>query len=155
MWAGRAGPAVAWLAWQAMRGEGRASYRRPHPGSGSSGRPPGTSPMDDFTDLLTSDDAEAMLVASREQPVWLLKHSASCPISAMGQLAFAGVVGGPPRYRVVVQRARAVSNALADALGVRHETPQAILIDDGRAVTVLNHLQIRPGALRAATETLP
>ncbi len=110
--------------------------------------------MDAFTDLQTTDDAEAMIAASREGPVWLLKHSSSCPVSAIGQMAFAGVVGGPPRYRVIVQRARAVSNALADALGVRHETPQAILIADGRAVTVLNHLKIQPGALRAATDAL-
>lgn len=110
--------------------------------------------MDDFIDLLTSSDADAMLAASHEHPVWLLKHSTSCPVSAMGHLAFAGVVGGPPRYRVIVQRARAVSDALSDTLGVRHETPQAILIDDGRAVTVLNHLQIRPGTLRAATDEL-
>lgn len=112
-------------------------------------------PMDAFTDLHTTDDAEAMLAASHEQPVWLLKHSSSCPVSAIGQLSFAGVTGGPPRYRVVVQRARDVSNALAESLGVRHETPQAILIADGRAVTVLNHLKIQPGALRAAIDALP
>ena len=112
--------------------------------------------MDDaFTDLHTPADAESMLAASLEQPVWLLKHSATCPVSAMGHMAFAGVVGGPPRYRVVVQRSRDVSNALAERLGVTHETPQAILIADGRAMTVLNHLQIRPGALRAAAAELP
>ncbi len=111
--------------------------------------------MDDaFTDLLTTADAEAMLAASHEAPVWLLKHSSTCPVSAMGHLAFAGVVGGPPRYRVVVQRSRDVSNALAERLGVTHETPQAVLIADGRPVTVLNHLQIRPGALRAAADAL-
>ena len=58
--------------------------------------------------------------------------------------------GDPPLFAVVVQYARDVSNYLADALGVKHETPQAILIKDGEAVDVKSHGAIRIADLRAA-----
>jgi bacillithiol system protein YtxJ len=58
--------------------------------------------------------------------------------------------GDPPLYAVVVQYARDVSTYLAEQLGVKHETPQAILIQDGEAVDVKNHGAIRLAALREA-----
>ncbi len=41
---------------------------------------------------------------------------------------------------------RDVSSAIADRLGLKHESPQAIVVKDGRIRAVLNH-----GAIRAAT----
>ena len=88
-------------------------------------------------ELATRADADAMLEASNEAPVYLLKHSIACPISARGQMEFVGLEGDadPPLYAVVVQYARDVSEYLAEQLGVRHETPQAVLIANG-AVTL-------------------
>ena len=95
-----------------------------------------------------------MLKASHDHPVYLLKHSIACPISARGQMEFVALEGDadPPLYAVVVQYAREVSAHLADALGVQHETPQAILIKDGEAVDVKSHGSIRIGALREAVQ---
>ena len=103
-------------------------------------------------ELSTRADADAMLEASKEAPVYLLKHSIACPISARGQMEFVGLEGDddPPLYAVVVQYARDVSDYLAEQLHVRHETPQAILISNGEAVDVKNHGSIRLGGLREA-----
>lgn len=108
--------------------------------------------MAQVQELQTTADADAMLKASHEAPVYLLKHSIACPISARGQMEFVGLEGdGDPKlYAVVVQYARDVSGYLAETLGVKHETPQAILIHDGEAVDVKSHGSIRVGSLREA-----
>lgn len=108
--------------------------------------------MAQVQELVTTADADAMLEASHETPVYLLKHSIACPISARGQMEFVGLEGDgdPPLYAVVVQYARDVSSYLAEQLGVKHETPQAILIKDGEAVDVKSHGAIRLAALREA-----
>lgn len=109
--------------------------------------------MAQVQELSTRADADAMLEASHEAPVYLLKHSISCPISARGQMEFVGLEGsGTPLYAVVVQYARDVSTYLAEQLNVQHETPQAILIKDGEAVDIKNHGSIRIDALRSAAQ---
>ena len=110
--------------------------------------------MAQVQELATKDDADAMIRASHDAPVYLLKHSIACPISARGQMEFVGLEGDadPPLYAVVVQYAREVSGYLAETLGVQHETPQAILISKGQAVDVKNHGSIRLDDLRSAAE---
>lgn len=110
--------------------------------------------MAQVQELTSTADADAMLQASHDGPVYLLKHSIACPISARGQMEFVGLEGDgdPPLYAVVVQYARDVSDYLAEQLGVQHETPQALLIKDGEAVDVKSHGDIRVAALRSAAE---
>ena len=103
--------------------------------------------------LASLADAEAMLAESQQQPVLLFKHSASCPVSSVAKTEFdaaAADAAAPPCYTVVVQTARPVSAHLADVLDVRHETPQAILIDAGTAVFAASHGRVRTTALLAA-----
>ena len=45
---------------------------------------------------------------------------------------------------------RGVSGELAEKLGVRHETPQVLLIKDGRAVQAWNHRSIRKKEIEKA-----
>ena len=108
--------------------------------------------MAQVQELTTTADADAMIEASHDGPVYLLKHSIACPISARGQMEFVGLEGDddPPLYAVVVQYARDVSTYIAEQLRVTHETPQAILIKDGEAVDVKSHGAIRLAALREA-----
>ena len=106
--------------------------------------------------LASIADAEAMLAESQRQPVFLFKHSATCPVSFAARAefdAFEASGAAPPCYVVVVQKARAVSAHVADALGVRHETPQAILVDAGTAVYSASHGRIRSAALATAART--
>lgn len=101
-------------------------------------------------ELRTQSDVTAMLEASNEQTVALLKHSIACPISARGQEQFVGLEGegDPPLYCVVVQYARDVSQHLAETLGVTHQTPQVILIRNGEAVHDVSHHRIQLASLR-------
>src|SRR3954462_12973799 len=84
------------------------------------------------------DELEQFLAESSDRPVVLFKHSYSCGISAeaLDELV-AHLDARPPdaRYAMVtVQTHRDVSNAVASRLGVRHETPQAIVVRGGKAV---------------------
>lgn len=108
--------------------------------------------MAQVQELQTIADADAMLQASHEAPVALLKHSIACPISARGQEQFVGLEGDadPPLYAVVVQYARDVSQYLAEQLGVTHQTPQVLVIKDGEAVHDVSHHRIQLASLREA-----
>jgi bacillithiol system protein YtxJ len=49
--------------------------------------------------------------------------------------------------RIVVQEARSVSEAVAKKTGVRHESPQVLLIRDGQCVWNTSHRQITADTL--------
>ena len=69
---------------------------------------------------------------SKERPVVIFKHSLTCPISAAAyeQMAeFEGEVA-----LVEVQRARELSSEIEKRLGVAHESPQAIVLRNGKVV---------------------
>jgi thioredoxin 1 len=108
--------------------------------------------MPPVTELRTEEDVEAMIAASHERPVVLFKHSAACAASTRmrEEIVRLDAPGDPPLYAVVVQHARAASDLAAERLGVRHETPQAIVLHAGRAVLYLSHGAIRTEHLREA-----
>jgi len=51
---------------------------------------------------------------------------------------------------ITVQSHRKVSDAAADRFGIRHETPQAILLRDGRPVWNASHFRITAETLARA-----
>jgi bacillithiol system protein YtxJ len=97
---------------------------------------------------------EAAIEESRERPVLLFKHSRTCGISceAYDEL-HAHLVQSPLRaaYKIItVQSHRHVSDEVAVRLGVRHESPQAILLRDGKPVWKASHFRITARALAQA-----
>lgn len=100
------------------------------------------------------DMLEAAIAESRERPVLLFKHSRTCGVSAeaLDELrAHLDRDGAGATYKMVtVQSHRHVSDEVADRLGIRHETPQAILIRDGRPVWKASHFRITADALSLA-----
>jgi bacillithiol system protein YtxJ len=108
--------------------------------------------MAKVTELHSREDFDALLDASREQPVVLLKHSIACPISARAQEQFVQLENDadPPLYCLVVQYARDVSAYVAEKTGVRHETPQALVFSGGGVAFHASHHAITAGRLRDA-----
>lgn len=106
-------------------------------------------------DLTSRPDWTEAREASHDAPVLIFKHSSACPISgrANRQMAMLDEPDDLPVYRVVVQDARDVSSAIASDLGVPHETPQAIVLDDGEAVFDASHYGITAEAIREAAPT--
>lgn len=90
-----------------------------------------------------------------KQGKWLLfKHSTRCPISSHAHdeyLEWLGAAGSRRvrTARVLVVEARPISNAIAERLKVRHESPQAILIEDGKVLWHASHHSITAKELAA------
>lgn len=86
------------------------------------------------------------------KPLLVFKHSTSCPISAGAHEEFTkyieDAVDGAVDFTLVrVIEERPVSNAIAESLGVKHASPQAILVKDGQAVWNDSHWRITYAAL--------
>lgn len=100
--------------------------------------------------LASLQDLEDLL-ARREKAVVLFKHSTQCPLSAMAYAEYKDVVRAEPDAAVFgfldLLAHRDLSDAAARRLGVPHESPQAIVLRDGRVTAVLNHEEIRADAL--------
>ena len=108
--------------------------------------------MAQVQELSERSQVDDLVYESYEHPVAVFKHSIACPISARGQREFVALEedGDPPLYAVVVQYARDLSDHIEKTLGVRHETPQALLIKDGEVVYHASHRAITTEALREA-----
>lgn len=112
----------------------------------------------EFTTLREIAELDKVLSDSHERPLLLFKHSYTCGVSAeaLDELRAHiedGPAVGPKQVRyamVTVQTHREVSNRIAERLGVRHETPQAILIRDGRAVWTASHFRVNATEIEKA-----
>ncbi len=98
----------------------------------------------EFGDLSSEDTLSVVLERSAAEPVVIFKHSNICGLSSMAdrELRKFRARHGYPVYRITVQRARKVSDAIESLFGVRHETPQAIVVVDGSAVFHASHWHV-------------
>lgn len=96
--------------------------------------------MANFIELNSIEKLEQLFEESNAKPVVLFKHSVTCPISAGVYHEVSGVQADV--NLVVVQTARHISNEIAAKTGIRHESPQAIVLKNGRAVYHASHYDI-------------
>jgi len=110
-----------------------------------------------FHALQSDADWEAALSQSEDTPVLIYKHSSTCSVSSKAHREMETLVeeDSVPTYMVVVQENRAVSNVIEEDLGVRHETPQAILLDDRTAVFDTSHFNVTVDTLRKELHRTP
>lgn len=93
--------------------------------------------MTDIRRLTSLDQWQQAIEGSEERPLLIFKHSTSCPISAGAHEEFANYAKDSAASKVdfaivhVIEE-RPVSNAIADRLGVQHQSPQAILVEKGQ-----------------------
>jgi len=104
-------------------------------------------------DVLESlSDLDAALREAR-RPVVLFKHSTQCPISAAADDEYRAFVDSHAKAAVFTHldllAHRDVSKEIGERLGVRHESPQLIIVRGGRVSAVLNHSAITEKALAA------
>lgn len=103
--------------------------------------------MERIPSLTTVDQWTAALDATASRPLLVFKHSTRCPVSAGAHDELTGWVedtaGLTIDYALVyVVENRPVSDAVAGALGLKHESPQAILIDKGKVQWHASHWSI-------------
>lgn len=100
----------------------------------------------EFVELKSVEALEDLITESEEGPRLLFKHSVTCSISRE-VLRIVSEISGPV-FLIVVQTARNVSNAVAEKTGIRHESPQALVLDGGECVYSASHYDITADALR-------
>jgi len=94
---------------------------------------------------------DAAIAESRQRPVVIFKHSRTCGISCEAYDELQAFLAQSPvdaSYNVItVQSHRNVSDEAEVRLGVRHQTPQVILLKDGAPVWNASHFRITADAL--------
>jgi len=108
--------------------------------------------------LETPQDAERILELSRQELVVVYKHSPICSISetALEEMgAFANEAKDTLNvFMVDVLSARPASQHLEALTGVRHESPQVLVLVDGAAVWNASHRRVRAADLQAQVRSL-
>ncbi|HAC23608.1 MAG TPA: bacillithiol system redox-active protein YtxJ [Cytophagales bacterium] len=108
--------------------------------------------------LTTLDELEQAREQSFNHPVLFFKHSTTCSISrtALDRLERNWATGQVPdleAFFIDLKRFRDVSNAVAEQMGVAHESPQAIVIQQGKVVYHASHFSIDWSDLLRAART--
>lgn len=113
--------------------------------------------MSEVRKLENIEEVDQLIEDSREKPVMIFKHSLSCPISSRAYHEYeqylaqrSGGDDGVVHALIEIQNARPVSNAVAEKTGVRHESPQALLLRGGKVVWNKSHGSIRVDTLSQA-----
>jgi bacillithiol system protein YtxJ len=104
-------------------------------------------------ELRQDRDLEQLLERSKTNPVLIFKHSTQCPISAHVYeefRAFAESSADLTWGLVLVVEDRSLSDAIAERLNVRHESPQAIIVKEGSAIWHASHWSITADSLGEA-----
>ena len=109
-------------------------------------------------ELRTIEELDQALSGSADRPVLLFKHSLACPISSRAFSEFESYLEqADPHisYKLItVQTARSVSNEAASRLQIEHESPQAILVRDGRGIWIASHSGITVSSIAQAIQSI-
>jgi len=114
--------------------------------------------MAETAQIESLDEWESLCSSSSSTPVFLLKHSTTCPISAAAHEQFMTAArqhetDDDVRFAIVkVIEARPVSNKIAEQLEIHHASPQLIAIKDGKAIWAESHYAITSKAIDAVLD---
>ncbi|MFJ7969924.1 bacillithiol system redox-active protein YtxJ [Psychrobacillus sp. NPDC096389] len=94
-----------------------------------------------------------LLEKSKEQPFLLFKFSTTCLSSLSAMKEVRALETELPKYIVIVQEDRLVSNAIGKDLGVKHESPQLLILKGKKGIWQATHYSIKKSLLIEAINT--
>jgi len=101
---------------------------------------------------------DAIVEESAEKPVVIFKHSTRCSISRMALKNFEREYNLEDSevapYFLDLLEHRDISNEIAQKFQVIHQSPQLLLIKNGKSVYNVSHSEIDAEALKSKVETL-
>lgn len=108
--------------------------------------------MSIYKEITSLEELAEAVASSEEGTALFFKHSNSCGISERAFREFEQYLNSEEsaqarNYLIVVQNARRASDHLAQTTGVEHESPQAIVVRNGRAVWNDSHRRLSKAAL--------
>lgn len=102
------------------------------------------------------DQVESLITGAA--PAWILKHSATCPISiaALSEVeSYMAGHSGEAAGMVVVQHDRPLSNWIATRLARVHQSPQLFLVQAGKVLWSTSHWSITAAAMAEHRAGIP
>lgn len=108
--------------------------------------------------LTKMEELDEAVGLSSDRPVFIYKHSTVCPVSARAadhyhDFAEEDSSSPPPLFtQVQVIENRDLSNEIESRLEVRHESPQLLLLRDGKVDWHTSHFSITGKAIKNALE---
>ncbi|MEM7587199.1 MAG: bacillithiol system redox-active protein YtxJ [Acidobacteriota bacterium] len=112
--------------------------------------------MAEYSRLETVAQVDDLIASSHERPVVFFKHSLTCPISGAGFKEYQAFLEQQPDddsaiYTLIeIQNARDISNEVTQRTGVKHESPQALVMNQGEITWHASHWSIRASKLADA-----
>lgn len=91
----------------------------------------------DWIPLQTLEQLDVIVQVSYEKPILIFKHSTRCSISRFALKRFENefdLQGKLNLYYLDLLNFRTISNEIASKFGIQHQSPQALLIREGKVV---------------------
>ena len=110
-----------------------------------------SAPKMNWNALTDLEQLNEIISLSNEKPVVIFKHSTRCSISRMALKQFENNFNFSDKvtpYFLDLIAHRDISNEIASRFGVNHQSPQLILIKDGKATYTVSHSDIAAGELK-------
>ena len=106
-----------------------------------------------WKELYNKKQLEDIIEESKTRPVFIFKHSTRCSVSSMAlnrlerewNLSQAEDVN---TYLLSVIESRALSQEIESTFGVRHESPQALVISKGDCIFHNSHIAIKFNSIK-------
>jgi bacillithiol system protein YtxJ len=107
--------------------------------------------MENHFNKITSTQAlDELITRSDKEPVAVFKHSTACPVSSG---AYKELAQFPGQIALIeIQTARDVSREVGVRTGIEHESPQVIVLRNGKAVWHASHWKITAQAVVKAMQ---
>jgi len=94
---------------------------------------------------------EGLISDSKQKTVLVFKHSNACGVSARAYRELQKLDGQVNLLEI--QAAPQLSREIENLTGVRHESPQVILLRDGKAVWSASHFEVNADSVSRALES--
>jgi bacillithiol system protein YtxJ len=102
----------------------------------------------DWITLTTSEEVRQIAERSQNRPQVIFKHSTRCSVSDMAKARLERAINDlavmADVYYLDLIRYRETSNFIAEFFGVKHESPQVLVIRNGKCILEQSHYDIRP-----------
>lgn len=114
--------------------------------------------LDGWNILTDEAQVQEVIRASKHRVQLVYKHSFTCGICHMakGEIEeeYDAISADADMYFVDVKESRPVSDALAEQTGVRHESPQVLIIKEGDVIWNASHHSIKAEAIFGVLENI-
>ncbi|KOS61315.1 bacillithiol system redox-active protein YtxJ [Lysinibacillus agricola] len=100
--------------------------------------------------IKTIEQWREVLQQSKHKPCLILKFSMTCISSISALKEFKALETNLPKYLVIVQKDRDISNIIEKELKVKHESPQLLILKDEKGIWQATHYKIKQALLSEA-----